>query len=71
MNGAAVFAGVDDAHHRREQLSQVGCAADLLQDSGMLELRLERDGVGKLAALDATRNCLIDAAVDRVREVVW
>jgi hypothetical protein len=30
VNGTAVFASIDDADHRREQLGKVGCAADLL-----------------------------------------
>ena len=36
----------------------------------MLEFGLQRDGVGELACFDAARDRLIDAAVDRVGEVV-
>jgi hypothetical protein len=36
----------------------------------VLEFRFESDGVGKLAGLDATRDCLVNAAVDRIGEVL-
>ena len=70
VDDAAIVAGIDDADHGGEQLGQVAGAADLLQDAGMLELGLQRDGVGQLPGFDAARDRLEDAAMDRVGEVV-
>ena len=70
VDRAAVFAGVDDADHRGEELRQVGGAADLLQHAGMFELGLQRHRVGELACFDAADDRLEDAAVDRVGEVL-
>ncbi len=70
VDRAAIFAGVDDAHHRGQQLRQVGGAADLLQHAGMLELGFQRNGVGELAGLGAALDGGVDAAVDRVGEML-
>src|SRR5664279_3378956 len=51
MHRAAVVTGVDNADHGGEELGQVGGAADFLEDAGVLELRLQGDGVGKLPGL--------------------
>ena len=40
VDGAAVFAGVDDADHGGEELGEVGGAADLVEGTGVLELGL-------------------------------
>jgi hypothetical protein len=66
----SVFAGIDDADHGGEKLGEIGGAADFLQHARMLELGLQHHGVGELSCLDAAHNGLVDAAVDRVREVV-
>ena len=70
MDRAAVLAGVDDADHRGQQLREIGGAADLVEHAGMLELGLQRDGVGKLPGFDPPRDGLEDAAVDRVGEML-
>ena len=70
MDRAAILAGIDDADHRGEELREIGGAADLLQHAGMLELALQGHGVGELPRLDAPRDGLEDAAVDRVGEMV-
>ena len=70
VDRAAVFAGVDDADHRGQQLREIGGAADLLQHAGMLELRLQRHRVGELPGFGAALDRLEDAAVDRVGEVL-
>ena len=70
VDGAAVVAGVDDADHGGQKLGQVGGAADFLQDAGVLEFRLQGDGVGELAGLDPARDGLVDPAVDRVGEML-
>ncbi len=69
VDHAAVFAGVDDADHRREQLGQVGRAADLVQQAGMLEFRAQGDDVGELAGLAAALDGAVDAAVHRIGEM--
>ena len=69
VDGAAVFAGVDDADHGGSELGQVGGAADLIEDAGVFEFGFQGDRVGKLAGFDAARNGLVDAAVDRVGEM--
>ena len=70
VDRAAVLAGVDDADHGGEQLRQVGGAADLLQHAGMLEFRLQRHRVGELAGFHAADDRLVDAAVDRIGEML-
>ncbi len=70
VDRAAVVAGVDDADHGGEELGQVGGAADFLQDAGVLELRLQGDGVGKLPGLHPPRDRLVDPAVDRIGEML-
>ena len=70
VHRAAVFAGIDDADHGGEELREIGGAADLVEDAGMLEFRLQGDAVGELALLDPARDGLVDAAMDRVREML-
>ena len=70
VHGATVLAGIDDAHHGGKQLRQIRGAADFLQHAGMLELGLQSDGVGELTRFDSADDGLVDAAVDRVGEVL-
>ena len=70
MDGAAVFTGIDDAHHGGEQLGQVGGTADFLENAGVFEFRLQRDCVGELAGFDSADDRLVDAAVYRIGEVL-
>ena len=52
------------------KLREIGCAADFLQDLGALELGFQGHRVGELARLDAPRDGVVDAAVDRVGEML-
>jgi hypothetical protein len=70
VDRAAVLAGIDDAHHGGKQLREVGSAADFLKDARMFEFGLQRDGVRKLAGFYAPCDRLVDAAVDRIDEVL-
>ena len=70
MHRPAVIAGIDDADHGGEELRQIGGAADLIQHAGMLEFGLQRHRIGELPRLDAPHDRLIDAAVDRVGELL-
>ena len=64
------IAGVDDAHHRAEQLREIGGAADLLQHAGMLEFGFQGDRIRQLAGFDAPDDRLEDAAMDRIGEML-
>ena len=70
VDGLAVVAGVDDADHGGEQGAEVGGAADLVEDAGVLELGAQGDRVGELGRLDAPGNGGEDAGVDGVGEMV-
>ena len=51
-------------------MREIGSAADLVQNAGVLEFRAQRHRVGKLARLDAALNGGEHAAVDRVGEML-
>ncbi len=70
VNGAPIFAGVDNSDHRGKKLRQIGGTADLRQHAGMLELGFQRDRIGKLAGLDTTHNGSVNTSVDRIGEML-
>ena len=48
VDGTAVFARVDDAYHRGQQLREISGAADFLEHARVLELHLERHRVSEM-----------------------
>ncbi len=69
VHRAAVVLGVDDRGDRAREPHQIGVTADLREIAVGLEILLERDRVGDLAAIDQPRDRLEDAAVDPRGEV--
>ncbi len=70
MDDAAILAGIDHADHGGDELAEIGGAAHLIQQAGMLELRAQGHRIGKLARLDPALDRGEDAGVDGVREMV-
>ena len=70
MDQPAIFAGIDDAHGGADQLQQVGRAAHLGQHAGMFKFPLERHHVGQGVVLHPPADGGVDAAMDRVHEVL-
>ncbi len=65
----AVVLGVDDGHRRAGEPREVLGAADVGERLVVLEVVLERDRRGDLAALDEREHRLVDAPVHRLEEV--
>ena len=70
VDDAAIFAGIDDADHRRQKLAQIGGAAHLIQQAVMLELDAQRHRIGQLSCLDPALDGGEDAAVDGIDEML-
>ena len=65
-----IIARVDDTHHRRQQLRQVGRAAHLVEHAVMLELGAHRNRIGNLARLYPARDRLVYPRMHRIGEMV-
>ena len=70
MHRTAVLAGVDDADHGAEKLREIGGATDLIEHAGVFEFGLQHHRVCELTGLDPPGDCLIDAAMHRIGEMV-
>ena len=69
INHLAIFAGIDDTHHGREKLRQIGRAADLIHQAGMFKLGAERHRIGKLARFHAALDGVENPPMHRIGEV--
>ena len=69
VHDSAVFAGIDDADHGREQLRQIRRPAHFIEQAGVFEFGAQRDDIGQLPRFHAALDTLEDAAMDRVGEV--
>ncbi len=70
VNSAAVILSIDDRDRRISEPRQILRAADLGQAAVLVEIILEGDRVGDLAALDQLVDCGIDALVRGVAEML-
>ena len=69
VDRAGVILGVDDGHRRADKAREILGAADVAERLVVLEIVLESDRVGELAALDELEDGLVDAAVDGLEEM--
>jgi hypothetical protein len=70
IDDAAIFPGIDDADHRREQLREIARPAHLIEQAGMFELRAQRHDIGKLPGFHAPLDRLVDSPMDRIGEML-
>ena len=69
VDRAGVVLGVDDGHRRADKAREILGAADIGKRLVVLEVVLEGDRIGDLAALDELEDGFVDAAVNGLEEM--
>ena len=70
MDDLAIFRDAADRDHAGEQFHEVSGPAQLIEDTGLLVLDLERDSVREMALGDPSRDRPEDVTMRRVGEML-